>query len=481
VRVAHDLYQNTIAVPVNSIDPASRRRFDGRRRLLQRCRNSKVSARTFSPIYLPLTGLSELVTERISKVRSLADQLSPRSIALINPLGDFGIDTYTHELARGLAANGHFVDVYAADSSCIPVSDLPGTYRRFAVLGSRLPTVLRNANQTQPHPGAGALSTKQKARSDAVAWAPWARHFFLAGELALHLKRSNYDFVWTQWPDLASYRAFWGAASLLRIPLVHTVHNIFPHERNEGDLKMCQRAYRAARVLFVHSVSVRDELALHFPAYAAKAVTMAHGTYTLYPRCPDARAILRAQLNIPDAAVVLFLPGVQRYKNVAACIDALSSLGRRDVFMVIAGRDRGAPENDPLRDTREQACAAGIESQVRLMPGYLETHAMSELFEAGDVLMLPYSKSYGSGLLMLGMTFGKYVIATRPGMEEAASRYPRAIMLDSTDPSEIARGVKVAIERVIADPAPLMHIAPEFDWRNIAASCIKDIRRFIPA
>ena len=106
---------------------------------------------------------------------------------------------------------------------------------------------------------------------------------------------------------------------------------------------------------------------------------------------------------------------------------------------------------------------------------------MWERLEAGDVLMVPYAKSYGSGLLMLGITFGKYFVATRPGMEEAASRYSRSIMLDSAAPSEIALGIRAAIRRVIADPAPLMHVAPEFDWKKSAASCMRDVGRRIPA
>lgn len=445
------------------------------------CRNSPARTRPFGPTHLSLTSLSEAYTDRVSEIEPSGDRSSPRSIALINPLADFGIDTYTHELAVGLAANGHLVDVYTADASRICVGDLPGNYRRFAVLGSRLPAVLRSSSQARGRSDAEAVSASQKPKSGVFTFAPWARKAFLTAELALHLKRSRYDFVWTQWPYLGSYPGFWTAAALLKVPVVHTVHNIFPHERTHGDAQMCARAYHAARLLFVHSSSVRDELGLLFPPCAAKAVTMAHGAYTLYQRCPEARARVRARLDIPRGAVVLFLPGVQRYKNAPACIEAVASIGRADVILVIAGRDPGAPEGDPLRETRERVRAAGIESQVRMIPGYLDEVAMSELLEAGDVLMLPYAKSYGSGLLMLGITFGKYVVATRPGMEEAASRYSRSIMLDSAAPSEIALGIRAAIRRVIADPAPLMHVAPEFDWKNIAASCMRDVGRRIPA
>jgi len=104
---------------------------------------------------------------------------------------------------------------------------------------------------------------------------------------------------------------------------------------------------------------------------------------------------------------------------------------------------------------------------------------MSELFEASDILLLPYSKSYGSGLLMLGMTFGKYVVATKAGMEEAASVYPRSILLDGADTASVLRGIEIAIQRSRTEFAPFAGLPCEFDWINIGAKSLDEIGRVL--
>ena len=408
----------------------------------------------------------------------------PESVALINPMADFGIDSYTHELARGLAENGVQVDVFTADASRLNVQVTQPNYRRFRVLGSRLPRVL---SDTALRDGVGP--DDMPTRSEGVCgplenelpnrqWRTRARQYFLSGEFALYLRNAHYDVVWTQWPDFGAYAKFWAASRWLRLPVVHTVHNILPHERFAGDMAMCEKAYDTARLLFVHSNPVREELAALFPSLASKVVSMPFGAYTLYPRQAGARAQLRAEMDVPPDAVVLLCCGAIRpYKNVDACIRALAQIDREDVILVIAGSETGAPREDPLARTRAFVHEMGVGDRVRLRPGFLDEKAMAQLFESVDVLMLPYLKSYGSGLLMLGITFGKYIVATRSGMEESASIYPGAILLDGSGVEDVRGGIEAALQRLAEGPRTIGRIAPEFDWTNIAGQCLDDISR----
>jgi glycosyltransferase involved in cell wall biosynthesis len=406
----------------------------------------------------------------------------PQSVALVNPLGDFGIDAYAHELARGLAENHVRVDVFVAEMSRLSVHVTHPNYRRFRVLGSRLPSVLTDSGlRGDSKSGDLPAPLSVGSRAPIPLWRAWARKYYLGWELAFYLRRARYDVVWTQWPDLGPYASFWTAARWLRIPIVHSVHNILPHERTPGDMAMCERVYRTARLLFVHSAPVREELSALFPAYASKVVTMAHGTYTLYPRQFAARASVRTALNIPGHAVVLLCCGLIRpYKNVDACIKALAEIEREDVILVIAGFEPGAPQHDPLAQTRALVAQVGIGDRVRLQPGSMNENAMAEMFEAADVLMLPYLKSYGSGLLMLGITFGKYIVATRSGMEESASQYSGMVFLAGSSAQDVRKGIEAVLERVKAQPASSNRPPPGFDWTSITEQCLKDIERAVP-
>ena len=411
----------------------------------------------------------------------------PGFVALINPMADYGIDTYTHELARGLAENGVHVDVFTADVSRLIVPYTHPNYRRFRVLGSRLPRVLADSTLRSDSgpvdlPRRTANANGQSESNAPVShWRTRARQYFLSGEFALYLRNARYDVVWTQWPDLGAYAKFWTASRWLRLPVVHTVHNIFPHERFSGDRAMCERVYDTARLLFVHSKPVRDELTALFPALASKVVAMPHGAYTVYPRQSGARSRLGAEMNIPVNATVLLCCGaIKPYKNVDACIHALAAIDRDDVWLVIAGSEGGAPPHDQLARTRAIVREVGVDHRVRLLPGFLDETAMAELFEAIDVLMVPYVKSYGSGLLMLGITFGKYIVATRSGMEEAASQYPGAVLLEGSSVEDIRRGIELALRKISEGTNSIGPLSPAFNWKNIAGQCLADISRVLP-
>jgi len=310
-------------------------------------------------------------------------------------------------------------------------------------------------------------------------WRRLVRRAYLPAELAFYLKRRRYDAVWTQWAELADYGRFWQASKFLRIPIVHTVHNILPHERQEGDVSAYEKVYETARLLFVHSSQVREEFSSLFPDQASKAVVVPHGSYTLYNRRPEARSTVRSALEIPaDAPVLLFCGAIREYKNIDAAIGALAQLGRDDVILIVAGSEPdGGP--DPLAKTKETIRRAGVENRVRLVSGFLDRERMAEIFEASDVLLLPYSKSYGSGLLMLGMTFGKYIVATKPGMEESAALYARSVVLDGADTASVLGGIKIAIDRVKTERKPFAGIPCEFDWVNIAATSLAQIERVL--
>ena len=411
---------------------------------------------------------------KMSRVRA-------RAVALINPMADYGIDTYTYELAQGLAASGVRVDSYCADASVLGAPPLHPNHRRYTVLGSRLwRNSLRSgqSSDSSPRSQAGA----REPTLGIAARSPLGRSLrslYLLAELSTLLRRRNYDAVWTQWADLGEYDGFWRVSRFLRIPVIHTVHNILPHERYAGDVDAYRRVYETARLLFVHSTQVRDEFSVLFPRQATKTVVVPHGSYTIYKRRPEARATVRSSLQIPsDATVLLFCGAIREYKNIDAAIKSLSQLQRDDVILVIAGSEPGdAP--DPLAKTKEMIARAGVANRTRLVSGFLDQEKMSELFEASDVLLLPYSKSYGSGLLMLGMTFGKYIVATRPGMEEAASAYPRSILLDGADTASVLRGIEMAIQRSRTEFAAFAGLPCEFDWINIGAKSLDEIGRVL--
>ena len=164
------------------------------------------------------------------------------SVAIIDPLNDFGIGGYVCELAAGLAANGVSVDVYIGDCGG-DMSKLAFTrnHRVFPVLGSLLSKrkdLLRHlaadGRTRQPVTAAPALFGSRISKPSITRrFRESLRCAILPVELAYHLKRNHYSVVWTQWPELEGYGIlFWTACNWLGLRVVHTVHNVLPHEES---------------------------------------------------------------------------------------------------------------------------------------------------------------------------------------------------------------------------------------------------------
>jgi glycosyltransferase involved in cell wall biosynthesis len=403
-------------------------------------------------------------------------------IALIEPLGDPGIGTYTYELAEALVGAGAEADVYTCHRPW--TAALPRRHRIFPVLGTPLVRQLRAlgapANASIEPPAQAVVIPPQR-----LTWSgrlkAGLRESFLSIELACWLRARGYDYAWTQWPtEGQTWISFQAAAHAVGLPLVHTAHNVFPHERVAGDHARYAQVYRRSRWILVHSEVARRAMLREFPETAARVLVSPHGLYTAYPRRPEARDQVRRALGIePGAFVGLIFGGVRPYKNVDAIIGAMARVRNPRVTLVIAGQESRFPDLDPsdrLGRSRRLAATHNVLDRVRFIPRHLQYQESADLFEACDVVMLPYLENYGSGLLLLAMSFGKAVIATPTGgMEEYLQSYPSHVLIQTPGEDDIA----AAIERLAAAgpaDAPPAPRPGQFEWSAIVGELLPRLR-----
>jgi glycosyltransferase involved in cell wall biosynthesis len=417
-----------------------------------------------------------------------------RSVAIIDFLDDFGIGGYIYELAEGLAANGISVDVYSSGSGNMSRLNIPRHHRLFPVLGSSLYKQRHLLRGTKPDElsssaapasiSASAEGTRSPMNTQRLSIARRFKHrirnFLLPIELAYYLKLKNYDVVWTQWPytDESGTR-FWAACKRLGIRLVHTVHNVLPHEETEKDRAICAAIYKYSDTLIVHSRYAAGKLIDIFPESGRKTILARHGMYTTYPRLQEARKRIRTSLNIcEDQLAFLVFGGIRPYKNTDAVLQAFSRVESSKAVLIVAGHESGYPDlvpGQPLGRTQRIAKELGIADRVRFIPGLHEIEQTSEVFEAADVMVLPYLESYGSGALLLGMTFGKYILATPAGgMEEYLEEYPLHTLLEGAGVDEILSGIETVIESYSVS-RPMPDRISAFEWKTIARQVIAEL------
>lgn len=406
-----------------------------------------------------------------------------RSIAIVNPLGDYGISGYTFELAEALGVNGVQVDAYVSGASS---DDFPPPmhHRRLPVLGSALikqRDILTSSRKKQTaeirrKPKSGPYSLRTRLECSAMYCR--LRSVFLRLELPLYLKAKGYDVVWTQWPDMSDYGSgFWRACKLLGMHVVHTVHNVLPHEESAFDRTMCGKVYLAVERLFVHSDWSRKELLRTFPSLDGRVALMRHGLFSIYGRRAGAREDLRKRLGIADDQVaLLFCGAIRPYKNIDSVITALKDKRCRNVVLVVSGKESSyspASASEPLSRTRRLAEKEGVLDRIKLLPGFLKRTEMAELFEAGDAVVLPYIRGYGSGMLLLGMAFEKHILSTEAGgAEEYLKPYGRYTLLRGPTAADVAEGIYQFLEGGrLETPADTSALA----WANIARQALDEL------
>src|ERR1700680_1838603 len=296
---------------------------------------------------------------------------SIRSIAIIDPLGDFGIGSYTYELAEGIAANAVSVDVYTGASS--PLADLPRHHRVFPVLGSVLfkqRKVLRDGRNGATSSSSDSHHVQSSDRSQSKLSGTSQLRSRLRGlvlpmELACYLKTRSYSYIWTQWPDMEGYGPrFWATCRALGLRIIHTVHNVLPHEEMPNDREVCEAVYASSNILVVHSKYAAERLAADFPETEGKTIISRHGLYTIYPRMPQERERIRGSLGIPPEQVAfLAFGGIRPYKNTDSIIHALKNLQSDRAVLIVAGREAGYPDlipDMPLGRIKRLAEQAGV-------------------------------------------------------------------------------------------------------------------------
>ena len=405
------------------------------------------------------------------------------SIAILNMMGDSSFNTYNFGLAEGLGQQGVEIDLYTCGEDSI-FDELPSPqfHKRFNVLGSFLFRGNVRVRETAANSLGNTTGALETARVQSWRRQRWmsVRRYLLTHELLWHLRRSGHTLLWTQWPDMDPYlQNFWSWARRYGFRIVHTVHNVLPHEVRPGDRERAKKIYETADLLFLHSEQAKESLFAEFPLLDSRKVALHPiGLYTMVERVPRERSTVRRRLMIPEGQPMLLACGLIRpYKNIDAILVALSAPEFSHTILTIAGRESGFSDsdpNDPLRRTRGIVEELGISDRVRLIPRFLPVREMAALFEAADALLIPYKEGYGSALLLMGMTFEKHVFTTPVGGAlEYLEHYPNHTLVEGAEPDDLRSALRGMLLKIYPNAETPKADLSRFHWMSIG----KQIKR----
>lgn len=259
----------------------------------------------------------------------------------------------------------------------------------------------------------------------------------------------------------------------LGIKLVHTVHNVVPHENSKIDYWLRNQVYQSSHVLIAHSQRTKEKLLDAFDLDPNKIEVVPMGTSDHYlPKEMIEKQVAKATLNIPaDQKVLLFFGYIRDYKGVDILLNAFEQVAQQleDVTLIIAG----LPHTEELA-AKYDAILGNMTAQNRVIyvPQFIDIEDVPTYFGAADAIALPYKAIDQSAVIHVAHSFGRPVIASSVGdfiefVEEGKTGY----LAQPNDPNSLAGKIIEAFQDGTKLEEMAAHVAElnkgKYSWDDV--------------
>lgn len=208
---------------------------------------------------------------------------------------------------------------------------------------------------------------------------------------------------------------------LLGKKITFTAHNVNAGRRDAKDSWLNRLTlkvqYRLSDHIFVHTAQMRDELLQEFGVSPQAVTVIPFGINNAVPNTRLTPAQARQRLGIKESGrTILFFGRIAPYKGLEFLVSAFRQLAAKNSnyrLLIVGKPHRGSESHlETIQETIRQETAAG---QVIQKIEFVPDNDTELYFKAADVLALPYTQVYQSGVLFLAYSFGLPVIAADVG------------------------------------------------------------------
>ena len=207
---------------------------------------------------------------------------------------------------------------------------------------------------------------------------------------------------------------------LLGKKIVFTAHNVNAGTRDANDSFLnwfsLKIQYRLSDHIFIHTQIMKNELVSGFSVPPDKATIIPFGINNTVPNTALTCAEARRELGIdPHDKTLLFFGNIAPYKGLEYLVTAFIELEKKSPGhrLVIAGRVKEC--EDYWAQIQKTISSSGVSDRITQRIEYVPDEQTELYFKAADVLVLPYTHIFQSGVLFLGYSFGLPVIAADVG------------------------------------------------------------------
>ncbi len=240
---------------------------------------------------------------------------------------------------------------------------------------------------------------------------------------------------------------------LLGKKVVLTAHNVNAGKRDSNDSlfnrSTLRAQYRLADHVFVHTEKMKRELLQDFGVQERTVSVIPFGINNSVPHTDLTPGEAKQRLGIRDSErTILFFGAIRPYKGLEHLVNAFQQLAatHSEYRLIIAGESRKGAEqylDEIQRTINGHVSRRQVLQEIRYIPDE-ETELY---FKAADVLALPYTHVFQSGVLFLGYSFGLPVVGADVGsIREEIIEGRTGFLCRSCDSADLAKAIEKYFE-----------------------------------
>jgi len=235
--------------------------------------------------------------------------------------------------------------------------------------------------------------------------------------------------------------------------IVLTAHNVNQARRDKHDSLLNRLTlriqYRLTDHIFVHTEKMKDELHRDYGVPEQATTVIPFGINNAVPNTALTSTEAKQRLGIGDSEkTILFFGNMRSSKGLEFLLAAFERIITSDMRyrLIIAGR-RMKEFQRQWEDIQPAVSRFFEQGLVILRNEFIPDEEMELYFKAADVLVLPYTEIFQSGVLFLGYSFGLPVIATDVGsFREDIIEGRTGFLCKPCDPADLARTIEMYFE-----------------------------------
>ncbi len=200
-----------------------------------------------------------------------------------------------------------------------------------------------------------------------------------------------------------------------------TVHNVNEGRRDSNDSLLNRLTlwmqYLMADHMFVHTEKMKCELLQEFGVLERAVTVIPFGINNSVPDTHLTPAQAKAQLGIgEDERTILFFGAIRPYKGLEYLVEAFLRLAASNARyrLIVAGEPKKGSEKY-IRDIRRAISREPAQRRIIQRMQHIPDEDIEVYFKAADVLALPYTHVFQSGVLFLAYSFGLPIVASDVG------------------------------------------------------------------